>query len=176
MEGIKQERAKQRLLSVENSSTRLSLFPQSMSTSRPRKPSLLESFARPTLDPPARAPPQLFQPDSLEFPPTSHSVPSSSSHPAPKAIHGNYLNYYERRNVDPSLPDSRLSLIPRDWIKGKKVLDVGSNAGQVTIELARDYEAGKVTGVDIDKDLTRKAKGNRTYSFSLFSPFFSVRS
>jgi len=122
--------------------------------------------SKPTLDPAARPPPQLFQPDSL---PTS-SIPTSSSLPSssyPRAVHGNYLHYYERRNTHPDARDERLNLIPKEWIKGKKVLDVGCNAGQVTIELARDYGAGKVTGVDIDKDLIRKSKGNGEFSFFL---------
>ena len=60
-----------------------------------------------------------------------------------------------------------MRLIPREWVEGKKVLDVGCNAGMVSIELARDLRAGKVTAVDIDKDLIRKAKGNRPYPFPL---------
>ncbi|GAA5883184.1 hypothetical protein JCM16303_006133 [Sporobolomyces ruberrimus] len=139
-----------------------------MSTSRTKKPALLDS-SRPTLDPSPRAPPQLFQPEApTSF--TSPLPPSSSSTSAPKAIHGNYLNYYERRNTSPSLPDERLTLIPREWIVGKKVLDVGCNAGQVTIELARDYHALKVTGVDIDKDLTRKAKSKLDLAWSRQAP------
>ena len=136
-------------------------------SSTKKKSTLLDSMP-PTLDPSPRAAPSLFQPS-----PSTSSVPLPSSTPAPskpQASHGNYLNYYERRNAHPDEKDERLKLIPREWIEGNKVLDVGCNAGMVSIELARDLGASKVTAVDIDKDLIRKAKGNRPY-FYLFHLF-----
>ena len=144
-----------------------------MSTSSTKKPSLLESTKPPTLDPSPRLPPQLFQPSS----PTSSSLPLPNNHSTSKPLHGNYLNYYERRNAsNPSKRDERLSLIPFEYLKRKKVLDVGCNAGQVTIELARDdrWKLSKITGVDIDKDLIRKAKANRKKdSLFFYSPPFN---
>ncbi|GAA6060185.1 hypothetical protein JCM10212_005186 [Sporobolomyces blumeae] len=150
--------------------------------SRPKRSTLLEP-GRPTLDPAPRVAPTLFQPDSTSPRPTSSS---SSSHPtaarpparddvpsqAPKPVYGNYLNYYERRNALDPLDDldDRLALVPREWLKGKRVLDVGCNAGAVTIQLARDLGAAKVTGVDIDPDLTRKAKGNLDLAWSRQAP------
>ncbi|GAA6021188.1 hypothetical protein JCM11491_001600 [Sporobolomyces phaffii] len=141
-----------------------------MSTSKPRKPSLLES-SRPTLDPSPRVPPQLYQPEAPNLPTCAPAPASSSSASgAPKAPHGNYLYYYERRHSDPDARDARLSLVPSEWLRGKTVLDVGSNAGHVSIELARDYAAAAVTAVDIDKDLTRKAKGNLDLAWSRQAP------
>lgn len=133
-----------------------------------KRSNLIDSTVPPTLDPSPRTAPSLFQPSPLL--PTASLPSSSSSLPPPsrpQASHGNYHNYYERRNAHPDEQDERLKLIPREWIKGNKVLDVGCNAGLVSIELGRDLGAAKVTGVDIDKDLVRKAKGNRTFQFSL---------
>ncbi|GAA5879650.1 hypothetical protein JCM1840_000601 [Sporobolomyces johnsonii] len=132
---------------------------------------------RPNLNPPAPDQPDLFQP-SLE-PSSSRSVAASSSKPREpkeqpskplKSVHGNYTNYYTRRHPDPDLPDERLALVPKEWIKGKKVLDVGCNAGAVTIELAQRFEPARVVGVDIDSDLTRKARGNVDLAWSRQAP------
>ena len=38
--------------------------------------------------------------------------------------YGNYRNYYKKQK---SGLDARLSLIPQDWIDGKRVLDIGCN-------------------------------------------------
>lgn len=58
-------------------------------------------------------------------------------------IHGNYTGYYTKR---PSLSDQRLSLLPEDFFKGKKVLDVGCNEGWVTCEIGtRQFRTARPT-------------------------------
>lgn len=47
------------------------------------------------------------------------------------------------------------------------MLDVGCNSGMVTIEVAQRLGAGKVVGVDVDKELVKSAKGN-----GAFAPLF----
>lgn len=94
---------------------------------------------------------------------------------------GNYRGYYSKRRFgqDPYTGDERLALIPREWLADKRVLDIGCNAGRVTIEIglsfcllssfcsdcaywgytptAQSFGAYRVTGVDIDGDLIREA-------------------
>ncbi|GAA5895428.1 hypothetical protein JCM6882_006247 [Rhodosporidiobolus microsporus] len=103
---------------------------------------------------------------------------------AREAPQGNYKSYYLRRRaaVSSSLnagssssasidaPDPRLALLPSDAFKGKKVLDVGCNSGLVTVEVAQRWGAGKVTGVDVDAELVRAAKGNADLAWSRQAP------
>lgn len=54
--------------------------------------------------------------------------------------HGNYKHYYVRRRANEQYPlplerDERLALFDRDLFKGKKILDVGCNSGEVSVEL-----------------------------------------
>lgn len=143
------------------------IFPLQLSMSK-----LLDS-TRPVLDPRAKVPPDLFQPT----PPSeatgaaaAASGSSSRARPRPVALHGNYLNYYERRHGDPDARDERLALVPRAWTDGRSVLDVGANAGAISIELASTRDPRTVTGVDIDPDLTRKAKRNLDEAWSRLAP------
>lgn len=41
---------------------------------------------------------------------------------------------------DPSAGDSRLALIPKEWLHGKYILDVGCNEGKVTVEIGADAQ------------------------------------
>ncbi|GJN93268.1 hypothetical protein Rhopal_006315-T1 [Rhodotorula paludigena] len=127
--------------------------------------------ARPNLDPPARAPPTLHQPDD---PP---SLPSHAPHPPRKreraaAPNGNFRGYYARRRVTAAhdAPDERLALVPDEWVRGKRVLDVGCNAGAVTVELAQRMRAHRVTGVDIDGDLVKAARRHVEQTWSRQAP------
>jgi len=88
---------------------------------------------------------------------------SSSSVP----IHGNYHGYYSKR---PSHRDPRLALLPQDFFKGKRVLDVGCNEGWVTCEIAQTFGASEVVGVDIDDSLIRAAWRRRRTVWSLQAP------
>ncbi|KAK4052798.1 hypothetical protein OIV83_002085 [Microbotryomycetes sp. JL201] len=79
--------------------------------------------------------------------------------------HGNFQGYYTRRKLestsaaghDDDALDPRLQLVPHEWFKGRKVLDVGCNAGRVAIQVAQTLDAARVTAVDIDEDLIKQA-------------------
>ncbi|GAA5939096.1 class I SAM-dependent methyltransferase [Sporobolomyces koalae] len=138
------------------------------------KPPVLGTAHRPvTLDPAPRVQPDLYQPKpkphiDSEVDPEGRTARTAAHR---TAVHGNYLNYYERRvTTDPTQLDDRLELIPREWIENQSVLDVGCNAGQVSIQLARDLHASRVTAVDLDPGLIRKARRNLELAWSTHSP------
>uniref|UniRef100_UPI00358F5034 7SK snRNA methylphosphate capping enzyme-like n=1 Tax=Myxine glutinosa TaxID=7769 RepID=UPI00358F5034 len=54
--------------------------------------------------------------------------------------------------------DPRLTALPRDWIFGRRVLDVGCGTGKVAIQAARDFGAAEVIGIDIDKKIVQYAR------------------
>lgn len=72
------------------------------------------------------------------------------------AKYGNYRNYYFHRTA--TVPDDRLSLLPRELFQDKAVLDLGCNAGKLTIETYKFLGATRAFGVDIDDVLIEKAK------------------
>jgi 7SK snRNA methylphosphate capping enzyme len=72
------------------------------------------------------------------------------------ARYGNYRNYYFHRTA--TVPDDRLSLLPRDFFQGKAVLDLGCNGGKLTIETCEYLGATRALGIDIDDVLIEKAK------------------
>lgn len=41
--------------------------------------------------------------------------------------------------------------------KGKEVLDIGSNTGQVTVRIAKELEPRRIVGIDIDGSLVKTA-------------------
>ncbi|KAG9103996.1 hypothetical protein FRC06_006260 [Ceratobasidium sp. 370] len=84
------------------------------------------------------------------------------------AAHGNYKGYYTKRGNFSS--DPRLHVLPSDIFSGKRVLDVGCNEGWVTCEIARDYAAQEVIGVDIDAELIGRAWRHRRDVWSLQAP------
>lgn len=73
-----------------------------------------------------------------------------------KSPHGNYGNYYMMRPSGAA--DARLHLFKKDWIKSRKVLDIGCNAGHLTCSLGLRFRPKHITGVDIDHDLIRGAR------------------
>lgn len=94
-----------------------------------------------------------------------------STHPTSKAnlnkririnsIFGNYLNYYTKRsgqNNGSNELDSRLQLIPKDWLENQVILDVGTNSGLISIQVAQSFNPIKVIGVDIDDKLIKLAQ------------------
>ncbi|KAF5389695.1 hypothetical protein D9757_006056 [Collybiopsis confluens] len=81
--------------------------------------------------------------------------------------HGNYHGYYLKR---PFVDDPRLALLPKDTFKDKKVLDIGCNEGWVTCEIAQNWGAHKVVGVDIDDLLVRAAWKRRQMVWSMQKP------
>ncbi|CAK9292426.1 unnamed protein product [Gordionus sp. m RMFG-2023] len=54
--------------------------------------------------------------------------------------------------------DTRLSILQREWVKEKKVLDIGCNTGFVTKYIAKHLNPSKIIGYDIDNNLIKKAK------------------
>ncbi|SCZ97263.1 BZ3500_MvSof-1268-A1-R1_Chr4-2g07095 [Microbotryum saponariae] len=85
---------------------------------------------------------------------------SRSSQP----IYGNYVNYYTKRDGGQlTLLDPRLALCDPSWFTDKRVLDVGCNAGKVTIEVGHHFQARSVTGVDIDPQLIKQSERARKF-------------
>ncbi|KAJ1302145.1 hypothetical protein OPQ81_000973 [Rhizoctonia solani] len=82
--------------------------------------------------------------------------------------YGNYKGYYTKRGNQCS--DPRLKVLPPGLFKGKRVLDVGCNEGWVTCEIASQYEAQEVIGVDIDAELVSRAWRHRREVWSLQFP------
>lgn len=72
---------------------------------------------------------------------------------------GNYKQYYGYRTT-PDGDDSRLWILKKEWFRGKDVLDIGCNIGHVTLSIARDFEARRVHGIDIDNNLITTARKN----------------
>lgn len=89
-----------------------------------------------------------------------------------KFMYGNYRNYYGSRrsgaikdseavNGDKeseTVKDERLKCIDIDWIKNKRILDIGCNSGAISIELAQYFNVSSVVGVDIDPNLVASAR------------------
>ncbi|BGP03000.1 RNA methyltransferase [Rhodotorula toruloides] len=118
---------------------------------------------KPDLNPSAPHPPDLsLLPTSTSTGSHTRRQTASSDYKTKRkprtAPSGNYQGYYERRKTARDEPDERLALIPQDWLKGKKLLDVGCNDGAVSVELAQRFGPAKVVGVDIDPSLIRQAK------------------
>jgi len=72
---------------------------------------------------------------------------------------GNYVAYYGYRNVG-RVEDPRLKLLPKVSFEGKDVLDIGCNAGLVTIAIASNYLPKRILGIDVDQRLIGLAKRN----------------
>ena len=74
--------------------------------------------------------------------------------------YGNYDMYYGYRNHGAFEEDPRLSVMKKEWFQGKVCLDIGSNTGQVTLAVAREFAPARITGIDIDSKLVRIAWKN----------------
>jgi len=72
---------------------------------------------------------------------------------------GNYVAYYGYRNVN-RVEDLRLQLLSQELFEGKDVLDIGCNAGIVTIAVACTYLPKQILGIDVDQRLISLAKRN----------------
>ena len=79
--------------------------------------------------------------------------------------YGNYEAYYgyryanlgPRRGADPVGLDPRLGALDPSWFRGGTCLDIGCNAGHLTIAIAQTFEVASMLGVDIDAALVTKA-------------------
>lgn len=78
-----------------------------------------------------------------------------------KALHaaaryGNYHSYYSRFR-EQNVPDTRLSIVPSTLLHDARVLDLGCNAGKLTLEVLDHFGAKEAIGVDIDPFLVNQA-------------------
>lgn len=69
--------------------------------------------------------------------------------------HGNYTSYYTFRSQN--IPDPRLTQL-KAFVQGRRTLDLGCNAGKLTLELATHFAASQVVGVDLDAGLIASAR------------------
>ena len=56
--------------------------------------------------------------------------------------------------------EDRLSILPEEWFKDKKILDVGCNDGTFTLALTLNFSPDLIIGVDIDNKLISRAIKN----------------
>ncbi|GCB82382.1 hypothetical protein scyTo_0022660, partial [Scyliorhinus torazame] len=73
--------------------------------------------------------------------------------------YGNYTKYYGYRNPG-RCEDPRLGVFKPDWFRGKDILDLGCNAGHLTLSIAKDLKPSRIVGVDIDGGLVHSARQN----------------
>ena len=80
--------------------------------------------------------------------------------------YGNYDAYYGYRYAGGGVAgacgdvlDPRLAAMDASWFRGKRCLDIGCNAGQLTMAIARTFGVESMVGVDIDAALVRRARG-----------------
>ncbi|KAK4705780.1 7SK snRNA methylphosphate capping enzyme, partial [Phenoliferia sp. Uapishka_3] len=90
---------------------------------------------------------------SADAPPLSKAAANRKHHSI--AEHGNYHNYYFHRT--PVIPDARLSLLDPALFLGQRVLDLGCNAGKLTVEVVTYLGATSSHGIDIDPILISRA-------------------
>lgn len=91
-----------------------------------------------------------------------HEQDSTCNKEVKKFHYGNYNRYYGYRNSE--CEDLRLRCFRREWFEDKHVLDIGCNAGHVTLCLARDFNPAQIVGIDIDPQLIALARKNvKTY-------------
>uniref|UniRef100_A0A7S3UXC3 RNA methyltransferase n=1 Tax=Heterosigma akashiwo TaxID=2829 RepID=A0A7S3UXC3_HETAK len=72
--------------------------------------------------------------------------------------YGNYQGYYQYRLED--CEDSRFHILKKEYFINKKCLDIGCNAGAVTIRIFEDHKPRYMVGIDRDKILVKKAQQN----------------
>merc|ERR1719215_2123258 len=89
--------------------------------------------------------------------------PSKWKHGRPIFEHGNYSEYYGYRLSRPEdLEDPRLLALKGrfgdDVFLDKEVLDIGCNAGLVSLAVSRCFGARRVVGIDIDANLVDAAR------------------
>eukprot|EP00931_Biecheleriopsis_adriatica_P023602 TRINITY_DN14872_c0_g3_i1.p1 TRINITY_DN14872_c0_g3~~TRINITY_DN14872_c0_g3_i1.p1 ORF type:complete len:355 (+),score=72.93 TRINITY_DN14872_c0_g3_i1:38-1102(+) len=80
--------------------------------------------------------------------------------------HGNYGRYYGYRHGDgaPESGDLRLGALTarlgKEFLRQRDVLDIGCNAGLVSLAVAQHFGARRVVGMDIDASLIEAARSN----------------
>lgn len=78
-----------------------------------------------------------------------------------KYQYGNYNYHFGFNNLDESM-DVRLVIFKRNafLFKDKDILDIGCNAGHLTIAIAKHLAPKSMVGIDIDSNLISKARWN----------------
>ncbi|VDD86758.1 unnamed protein product [Enterobius vermicularis] len=74
--------------------------------------------------------------------------------------YGNFDRYYGCRIERGSGKDPRLSVFKKEWFEKKSVLDIGCNAGYITLWIAREFSPNRILGIDIDAHLVGVARKN----------------
>eukprot|EP01117_Protostelium_nocturnum_P019413 TRINITY_DN8418_c0_g1_i1.p1 TRINITY_DN8418_c0_g1~~TRINITY_DN8418_c0_g1_i1.p1 ORF type:complete len:307 (-),score=101.53 TRINITY_DN8418_c0_g1_i1:117-920(-) len=89
--------------------------------------------------------------------------------------YGNYSSYYNYRNENLE-DDTRLKFMKREWFTFRDVLDIGCNAGDITMYIAQKFGANSVLGVDIDASLVERAKSRiaKIKPLNPFPPHFPI--
>lgn len=65
--------------------------------------------------------------------------------------YGNFNYHHKTNNLFQN--DPRLDLMVEDWFRDKNVLDIGCNAGTLTLSIARTFSPRRILGIDIDPHL-----------------------
>ncbi|GMR36387.1 hypothetical protein PMAYCL1PPCAC_06582, partial [Pristionchus mayeri] len=76
-----------------------------------------------------------------------------------KYSYGNFDRYYGHRLTN-GQRDPRLSVLNREWFEKRTVLDIGCNAGFLTLSIAKEYGPRRILGIDIDEHLIGVARKN----------------
>jgi 7SK snRNA methylphosphate capping enzyme len=79
---------------------------------------------------------------------------------------GNYTHYYGTR-----ISDDRLKFMDSEWFHNLRVLDVGCNAGAVSLAIANRFQPASVLGIDADPELIKKAFSQCALINSCRTPF-----
>jgi 7SK snRNA methylphosphate capping enzyme len=58
-----------------------------------------------------------------------------------------------------------LELFPNEWFKDRRVLDIGCNAGYLTLDIAKTMQPRWILGIDIDEHLVGVARKNIRHYF-----------
>ncbi|CAM9310930.1 unnamed protein product [Phaeothamnion confervicola] len=98
-------------------------------------------------------------------PPPSDKKPSPKPREAP--WYGNYHGYYQFRNKygastaiqNAAAPvDPRLKFLRPSWFEGAHCLDIGSNAGELTLAIVAAFRPASMMGIDADNRLVKQAR------------------
>eukprot|EP01112_Ceratiomyxa_fruticulosa_P020714 TRINITY_DN7139_c0_g2_i4.p1 TRINITY_DN7139_c0_g2~~TRINITY_DN7139_c0_g2_i4.p1 ORF type:complete len:395 (-),score=89.96 TRINITY_DN7139_c0_g2_i4:183-1367(-) len=77
-------------------------------------------------------------------------------------VYGNYKEYYSSRTPGDSSQefsvDPRMNFFKKEWFEGRDCLDIGCNAGHLSIYIAYNYQPRSILGVDIDPYLVKLAQ------------------
>ncbi|GMT14501.1 hypothetical protein PFISCL1PPCAC_5798, partial [Pristionchus fissidentatus] len=76
-----------------------------------------------------------------------------------KYSYGNFDRYYGHRLTN-GQKDPRLAVLKREWFEKRTVLDIGCNAGFLTLSIAKEYCPRRILGIDIDAHLIGVARKN----------------